>query len=74
MNAKTAFNFPQSNKSGARKNSIVFMVAIIRIWTVAFSLGLIPESIQTAIADSKRPIRTVSARELFSPNILATIC
>lgn len=47
--AKNEFNFPQSNKSGTRINSSVFIIATMNICAIAFKRGFKPLKIQTAI-------------------------
>ena len=74
INAKSEFSFPQSNKSGTRINSSVFIVATTKIWAIAFNFVLKALKIQTAIMISESPIRIVNSLEWSSPNILATIC
>ena len=71
--AKKAFNFPQSSRSGTRKNSKVFIVAITTICVSAFSREQHPLKIQTAIAISETPINIVSSLAWSLPKILATI-
>lgn len=71
--AKKTFAFPQSSRSDARKNSKVFMIAIIRIWEIALSLDHFPLSIQTAIAISEIPIKMVNNLEWSVSKILPTI-
>lgn len=66
-------NLPQSSKSGARKNSIIFMVNTTMIWLIAFNLDLYSLMIQIAIAISDKPISIVSGLALVSPSIRATI-
>lgn len=59
MKAKIIFAFPQSSRSGTRKNSKIFMIAITIVCVRAFSLDFIPLKIQTAIAISNIPINAV---------------
>ena len=73
INAKNAFALPHRSKSGARKNSSVFIVAMIMICTIALTLVQILVKIQMAIAISESPIKTVSIRACSFPKILATI-
>ena len=72
--ANTALASPQSSKSGTRINSSVFIVAIIKIWTMALSLDLILLNIQIAIKISEMPMEIVKRRECSFPRILATMC
>ena len=62
MEAKTAFAFPHNNKSGTRKNSIIFIAAIISIWVIAFNLDAVPLKTHEAIIVSAMPIDNVSRR------------
>ena len=62
-NAYKEFNLPQSNKSGARINSSVFIVAIITICAIAVILDFILLTIQIAIIVSDIPIRIVIGLE-----------
>lgn len=72
--ANTAFSLPHNKRSGARINSIVFIVATTAIWVIALSFDLNFDKTQMAIPISESPIRTVMDLEYSSPNILATIC
>lgn len=53
------FIFPQSNKSGTRMNSKMFIVATMMICDKAFKRFLIPLKIQPAIPTSENPINKV---------------
>lgn len=72
--AKTELNRPQRRRSGTSINSRMFMIATIRIWTIAFSLGIMPARIHSAMTISEIPINKVSGLENSSPKICATIC
>ena len=74
IDANMEFIFPQSNKSGTKINSSVFIVATTVIWAIAFNFVLKVLKIQTAIIISESPIKIVNSLEWSSPNILATIC
>ena len=73
VKAKTAFALPQSNKSGTRKNSKEFIIAITRICITVLSRVRIPLKIQTAIPISATPIRNVRDLACSLPKILVTI-
>jgi len=73
-NANNALNRPHKSRSGARKNSRVFMTAMITIWVIAFSLGHQPLKIQMAMIVSAIPISLVNNPAWASPMIRATIC
>ena len=73
-NANKALNRPHKSRSGTRKNSSVFMAAMITIWVIAFSLDRQPLKIQTAITVSAIPISLVNNPAWASPMIRATIC
>jgi hypothetical protein len=72
--ANIALALPQSSKSGTRINSSVFIIAIMRIWTQAFSLDLIPLKIQIAIKISEIPMAIVNSLECSVCRIFDTIC
>ncbi len=71
--AKTMFNFPNSNKSGAKKNSKTFIVPMIRICKVEQILAFILVKIQKNIATSNKPIIIVKFGATLFPKIVATI-
>ena len=73
MTAKTIFNFPNSNKSGAKKNSNMFMIPMTRICNIEQILAFILVKIQKNIPTSNNPIITVKPGATLSPKILATI-
>lgn len=72
-NANNKLNLPHKSKSGTKINSKTFIVAMTVICVIAFSLGLIPLKIQTAIAISESPIALVKSSAWSLPKILATI-
>lgn len=67
------FIFPQSNKSGTKMNSKIFISAIINICEIAFILALNLVIIQMAIAISEKPIIFVKIKAFSFPNISPTI-
>jgi hypothetical protein len=71
--AKMELNFPQSNKLGTSRNSSMFIVAMITIWVIAFSLDLMLLIIQIAITISDIPMAMVKNLAYSFPNMLATI-
>jgi len=68
-----AFIFPKSKRSGALKNSMAFIVAIIMICANAHKRGLMELIIHIAINISAVPIVFVSMPACCDPKILATI-
>ena len=71
--ANKALAFPNNKRSGARKNSIVFMVAIRKTCVNAHHRDLKLLITQTAIRISETPIILVRTGACCSPSILATI-
>ncbi len=76
MNSKanTELNLPQSKRSGAKKNSKMFIIATIVICVIALNLDLNLVRTQIAIIISESPMRIVKGFEKPSPKIRATIC
>ena len=74
MKAKSELNFPQSKRSGAKINSMVFIMAITIICIRVFKRGSKFVRIQILMQISEMPINTVNKRACSSPKILATIC
>lgn len=54
------FNLPQSSKSGAKKNSKIFIEATKTIWVIAAKRDLNLSDTHIAIRISESPIKTVS--------------
>ena len=72
-NAKTTLSLPQSNKSAAKINSIQFIIAIIKICTIAFKRDFTLLKIHIAINTSAIPIAIVNGWAYIRPNMRATM-
>ena len=72
--AKIRLNLPHNSKSGTTRNSIIFIVKIMMICSIALNLGAMPVKIQAAINTSEKPMALVSKMEYSVPIIRETIC
>jgi len=73
-NATIEFIFPKSSKSGVRKNSIAFIVAIIIICVIAQNRDLILLKTQIPINTSQTPMAFVKKIACSLPKMRETIC
>lgn len=72
--ANIILNLPQSNKSGTKINSIIFIIPTTIICIIAFSFDLNLVNIQIAITISANPISMVNRCASLFPKMPATIC
>ena len=57
--ATTILNLPNKRRSGASKNSMMFIVATKAIWVAVHQRDLMPLTTQTAIKISEQPMALV---------------
>ena len=73
IDANKELYLPHNNRSGTNMNSMLFIVAITSIWTMALKRGLIPLTIHRAISISEPPISFVNRAACSLPKITETI-